>query len=62
MNFIPAEAQTRVNDADRQILFGLVAIRLKLVTLAQVSRALADWSTNGERLAGPVADRAAAAR
>ena len=38
----------RLNDADRQILFGLVAIRLKLVTLAQVSRALADWMTNGE--------------
>ncbi len=37
-----------MSDADRQILFGLVAIRLKLVTLAQVSRALADWSTNGE--------------
>ena len=28
----------RVSDADRQILFGLVAIRLKLVSLAQVSR------------------------
>ncbi len=38
----------KVNDADRQILFGLVAIRLKLVTLAQVSRALADWTTSGE--------------
>jgi WD40 repeat protein/serine/threonine protein kinase len=37
-----------VNDADRQILFGLVAIRLKLVTLSQVTRALSDWSTNGE--------------
>ena len=38
-----------MNEADRQILFGLVAIRLKLVSLAQVSRALSDWSANGER-------------
>jgi eukaryotic-like serine/threonine-protein kinase len=38
-----------VNEADRQILFGLVAIRLKLVTLAQVSRALSDWSADGDR-------------
>ena len=37
-----------MSDADRQILFGLVAIRLKLVTLAQVSRALADWTASGE--------------
>ena len=37
-----------MNDADRQILFGLVAIRLKLVTLVQVSARLADWMTNGE--------------
>ena len=37
-----------MSDADRQILFGLVAIRLKLVSLAQVSRALADWSNGGE--------------
>ena len=37
-----------MSDADRQILFGLVAIRLRLVTRAQVTRALADWSANGE--------------
>ena len=37
-----------MSDADRQILFGLVAIRLKLVSLAHVTRALADWSTNGD--------------
>ena len=38
-----------MNEADRQILFGLVAIRLKLVSLAQVSRALSDWSNDGEQ-------------
>ncbi len=37
-----------MSDADRQILFGLVAIRLKLVSLPQVSRALADWSIDGQ--------------
>ncbi len=37
-----------MSEADRQILFGLVAIRLKLVSLAQVSRALSDWSNDGE--------------
>ena len=49
-DYRPSQTGTiRVNDADRQILFGLVAIRLKLVSLAQVSRALSDWSTDGER-------------
>jgi WD40 repeat protein/serine/threonine protein kinase len=38
-----------VNEAERQILFGLVAIRLKLVSLAHVSRALSDWSADGDR-------------
>ena len=38
-----------MNEADRQILFGLVAIRLKLVSLAHVSRALSDWSADGDR-------------
>jgi hypothetical protein len=38
-----------VIEADRQILFGLVAIRLKLVSLPQVSRALAEWSADGDR-------------
>ena len=47
-----------MSDADRQILFGLVAIRLKLVSLAQVSRTLADWSRNGEHsLARLLVDR-----
>ncbi len=47
-----------MNEADRQILFGLVAIRLKLVSLSQVSRALADWSTDGQRsLAGLLVER-----
>jgi len=46
----PARIDTiRVSDADRQILFGLVAIRLKLVSLAHVSRALSAWWASGER-------------
>jgi WD40 repeat protein/serine/threonine protein kinase len=37
------------SDIDRQILFGLMAIQLKLVTVAHASRALAEWSVVRDR-------------
>ena len=34
------------NDADCQLLFGLLAIQLRIVSVADISRGLASWSEN----------------
>jgi eukaryotic-like serine/threonine-protein kinase len=34
------------NDADRQLLFGLLAIQLRIVSLADISQGLTKWSTS----------------
>ncbi len=37
------------SDPERQILFGLIAIQLKLITVAHAARALAEWSRGQDR-------------